>query len=142
MTDAIKNIKSSEGLNNQIRENRRKASNLLMKKSALNLDQLNRNENKEELDSGDLRLKEVSKDFEKIFVTHMVKNMWKIVPMDESTRVPGENLYLEMIQSALANELVKGKGLGIADMLYKQIKNEKKQNGNTPINKDNSVKNL
>ncbi len=74
------------------------------------------------LDSKDLRLRETAKDFEKIFVTQLIKSMWKTIPKDEEPKIPGEDIYLEMMQSALANEMVKGKGMGISEMLYRQFK--------------------
>lgn len=127
MTDTFQSFKINNDSDNTIREYRRKAINGFIKKTTPNVGQLKKNENG--IDSRDLRLKEAATDFEKIFVKYMVKDMWKVIPIDENSKVPGENLYLEMIQSALANELVKGKGLGIADMLYKQIKNMEKQKG-------------
>lgn len=73
--------------------------------------------------SEDFRLKEATQNFEKIFVTHMIKDMWKTIGKEEGSEIPGQDIYMEMMQSALATELVKGNGLGIGKMLYDQIKN-------------------
>lgn len=73
-------------------------------------------------DQNEFRLQKASRDFEKIFMTYMVKDMWKTIPKDGDSETPGAGIYLEMIQSALAGELVKGKGMGIARILYDQMK--------------------
>jgi len=78
---------------------------------------------KKKVDPRDVRLREATKNFEKIFVTQMIKDMWKTIEKEEDSKMPGEDIYMEMIQSSLSNELVKGKGIGIADMLYRQVQN-------------------
>lgn len=89
--------------------------------------QLDGNKDNKDVDPRDIPLKEAARDFEKIFVTYMIKDMWKAIPEDEDSEMPGSNIYLDMVQSALASEMVKGDGLGIAKMLYQQLKNRMKQ---------------
>ncbi len=83
----------------------------------------NKKQNINDMDAEDIKLKETAKEFEKIFVNFMIKDMWKTIKMDEEKeKIPGEDIYMEMMQSALAGEIVKGQGLGISKMLYDKMK--------------------
>ena len=66
-------------------------------------------------------LKKAATDFETIFVTQMIKDMWKTMPVDDEQKEAGSEIYMEMMQSALASELSKGEGLGIGKMLYQEL---------------------
>jgi len=64
-------------------------------------------------------LREACQDFESIFVNMLLKEMRKSVPSSSSSYA--ENTFTEMLDEELANEMSKGGGIGIADMMYKQL---------------------
>jgi len=67
------------------------------------------------------KLKEACKDFEGIFLGMMFKQMKRTVP--ESELFPksyAREIFEEMLDEELVNN-AKGTGLGIADVLYKQL---------------------
>ena len=49
----------------------------------------------------------------------LLKEMRKSVPSSNSSFA--ENTFTEMLDEEISNELSKGKGIGIADMMYKQL---------------------
>ena len=123
-------------------EQAQKNINSLQKESGIGVTRQSGNSKEDELDARDLRLKKAARDFEEIFVTFMIKDMWKTSPSDEESEMPGGNIYMEMAQSALAGELVKGEGLGIGKMLYEQMKNKMGSGNNAEksINEHNNEK--
>lgn len=88
------------------------------------------------LGSGDLsnasddELMQVCKDFESYFIEQMFKSMEKMIPKDEdedesSSMSPMTDYYKEEMMSKYAeyaSESDGGKGLGIAQTLYEQMK--------------------
>lgn len=90
-----------------------------------------------EIDPEDQRLKETTKEFEKILVSYMIKEMSQGIPKDEDSEGSGSEMYMEMAQTALAGEVVSGGGLGIAKMLYEQI--SKKNKKGQEASKDNGL---
>lgn len=71
------------------------------------------------------KLLKASKDFEAIFTNIMFKEMNKTVMESEfSEKSRGREIFTDMFQEELANEVSEGEsGIGIAKMLYKQMKN-------------------
>jgi peptidoglycan hydrolase FlgJ len=67
-------------------------------------------------------LKKVSKDFEAIFVNMLIKAMRKTVP---ETGLFGSDsasdTYQDMFDEQLAVEMSQGRGLGLADVIYRQL---------------------
>ena len=70
----------------------------------------------------DKQLKKVSQDFESIFLSYMLKQMRKTVPEDplfgNST---AKRIFYEMYDEAVAKELARAGGIGLAIILYKQL---------------------
>lgn len=68
------------------------------------------------------KLKKVSQEFESIFLGYMLKQMRKTVPEDplfgNST---AKDIFYEMYDDAVARELSKAGGIGLASLLYKQL---------------------
>ena len=64
-------------------------------------------------------LKEACKDFESIFLNMMLKEMRKSVPTSDDSYAM--NTFNEMFDEEISKELSNGKGIGIADMMYKQL---------------------
>ena len=74
----------------------------------------------------DEALKQACKDFESIFLSIMFKEMKKTIPegglIEKSTGTEiFEDMHMEELSKKIANT---DEGLGIADMLYKQFKND------------------
>ena len=74
--------------------------------------------------SRDLKsLRESCRQFEAVFVQQMYQAMRKNVPdngllqKDNATRI-----YQDMLDEQMANETAKGKGLGLGQMMYDQMK--------------------
>lgn len=64
-------------------------------------------------------LKEACQDFESIFLNMMLKEMRKSVPTSDDSYAM--STFTEMLDEEIAKDLSKGNGIGIADMMYKQL---------------------
>ncbi|MBU1980213.1 MAG: flagellar assembly peptidoglycan hydrolase FlgJ, partial [Gammaproteobacteria bacterium] len=69
----------------------------------------------------DAALKAVAQQFEGIFVNMMLKSMREATPKDGMLDSEQGNLYTQLFDQQLAQKLSTGKGLGVADMLVKQL---------------------
>lgn len=72
--------------------------------------------------SDEKALKKTCRDFEGILVSMMFKEMRATVP--KSSLLPddqGEKMFQSMLDDKLSEEATKGNGVGLADMLYKQL---------------------
>ncbi len=68
------------------------------------------------------RLKQVSGEFESIFLGYMIKEMRKTVPEDPLFgSSQAKEIYYDMYDDAMAKELSKAGGIGLAAMLYNQL---------------------
>ncbi len=68
------------------------------------------------------RLKEACKEFEGIMLSMMFKQMRNTIP--KSDLIPsdaGRDIFESMLDEALMEEASKGRGIGLADVLYKQL---------------------
>jgi flagellar protein FlgJ len=73
-------------------------------------------------------LPEVCQEFESVFIAHLLKTMRKTVP--KADVMPHESLcediYRSMMDEALANAVARGSGVGLAEILYRQLSRSKK----------------
>lgn len=70
----------------------------------------------------DKKLKEVCKDFESIFVNLLLKEMRKSVPENElMPKSFATQTFEEMLDEKISDNISKENGIGIADMMYKQM---------------------
>ncbi len=70
-------------------------------------------------------LMEVCKDFEAYFTEQMFKAMQKMIPESESVSSSTRQLqdyYKEQMVQSFAEQSAQGEGLGLAQMLYEQMK--------------------
>ncbi|MCI8299119.1 MAG: hypothetical protein HFI69_02010 [Lachnospiraceae bacterium] len=70
-------------------------------------------------------LMEVCKDFEAYFTEQMFKAMQKMIPESESVSSSTRQLqdyYKEQMVQGLAEQSAQGEGLGLAQVLYEQMK--------------------
>ncbi len=70
----------------------------------------------------DAALKAVAQQFEGIFVNMMLKSMREATPKDGMLDSEQGNLYTQLFDQQLAQKLSTGKGLGVADMIVKQLR--------------------
>lgn len=67
----------------------------------------------------DKELKKACQEFEATFINMLFKEMRKTVGSSDSNFAL--DTYQEMLDEELANSVSEGKGIGIADMMYKQL---------------------
>jgi flagellar protein FlgJ len=78
---------------------------------------------KEKKDHDLKALRESCRDFEAIFVQQMYQAMRKNVP--DNGLLPRDNatqIYQDMLDTQMARETAKGKGIGIGEKMYTQMK--------------------
>lgn len=66
-------------------------------------------------------LKAVAQQFEGIFMTMMLKSMREATPKDGMLDSEQGDLYTQLFDQQLAQKLSSGKGLGVAEMMVKQL---------------------
>ncbi|PKK91825.1 MAG: hypothetical protein CVV64_03795 [Candidatus Wallbacteria bacterium HGW-Wallbacteria-1] len=99
-------------------------------------------ENSIKLPSGseNTRLREVSREFESIFVNQMLKAMRKTVMktgmMDGGT---GEEVFTEMLDTEYSKSLAASGGFGLAEMIYKQLSRDQIGSVGSPALVDSEV---
>jgi len=73
-------------------------------------------------EADDKQLREACEGFESIFVNMMLSEMRKTVPESDLMGTSFANdTFTQMLDEEIANSVSKGKGIGIADMMYNQI---------------------
>ena len=72
-------------------------------------------------------LKKVCIDFESVFLSMMYKQMKASVPKsDLLPEEPGREIFESMMDDRLMEQASKGNGMGLGDMLYKQLSKQMK----------------
>lgn len=67
-------------------------------------------------------LKEACKDFEAIFLTYMLQKMRQTIPKSEFLDGgKGEEIFESMQDEAIAQQMAKRGGIGLAEMLYNEL---------------------
>lgn len=85
-------------------------------------------------DSKDKELMEVAKKFEAILIHQMLKAMRKTVHKSDLLNSFSLQQYESMMDEEIASEMVKHKGIGLADSLFYQLSRlEKNTNSSAPI---------
>ncbi|MDR4505549.1 MAG: rod-binding protein [Candidatus Scalindua sp.] len=70
-------------------------------------------------------LKSAAQGFEAIMVNMLVQAMWKTIPESGLfEKNSASDIYEGITLTALSDEIAKGGGFGIADMLYRQMRKE------------------
>lgn len=70
----------------------------------------------------DTELNKACRDFESIFVNYMMKQMRQTVMKQEVMGTSrSEELYTSMLDSEVAKNVSQARGIGLADVLYKQM---------------------
>ena len=66
--------------------------------------------------------KQAAQQFEALLVQEMLKSMWATVP--EGQLLSGsheESLYRDMLNEAVANSIAEGRGIGVKDVILKDM---------------------
>jgi peptidoglycan hydrolase FlgJ len=66
-------------------------------------------------------LREAARQFESLFTQMMLKSMRSATPQDSLFGSDQQEFYQDMFDTQMSTQLSKGKGLGLADMLVKQL---------------------
>lgn len=66
-------------------------------------------------------LKSVAREFESILIYKMVSAMRATVPKSELFGSFSMDMFESMMDQELANEMARGKGIGLSEMIYKQL---------------------
>jgi len=70
----------------------------------------------------DMRLKKAAQDFEALFIDNVFKSMRKTIPEGGLTeKAPGSEIYTEMFDTEVASHLARSKGMGLSELLYRQL---------------------
>lgn len=69
----------------------------------------------------DKKLREAAQEFESILTFTMLKHMREAVPKSDLLKSSAEEIYQSMMDQEVTKSAAKTKGLGIADMLYRQF---------------------
>lgn len=92
-------------------------------RSQAEIENLRRISEKNPEEMTDKEIREIATDFESLFVRQILKEMRKTIPKNgfleqsNSTR-----MYMEMGDDALAKEIAQQGGLGVADLVFEQLK--------------------
>ena len=71
------------------------------------------------------QIKNVSREFESIFLNYMLQQMRKTVPEDSLMgNSPAKDIFMGMQDEQMSKELSKAGGIGLAAMLYSQLANQ------------------
>jgi flagellar protein FlgJ len=66
--------------------------------------------------------KQAAQQFEALLVQEMLKSMWATVPQGELlTGSHEEKMYRDMLNEAVADSISKGRGIGIKDVIAKDL---------------------
>jgi len=74
-------------------------------------------------------LKALAQQFEAIFVNQLMKSMRETLPKEGMLSSFSVDMYESMFDQEVAGEMSKGRGVGLADILYTQLS---RMNGNKP----------
>jgi Rod binding domain-containing protein len=67
-------------------------------------------------------LREATRQFESLFISQLMKSMRATVPESQLMGVDGgQQLFREMLDQELANRVAEAGGIGIGEMLYRQL---------------------
>jgi flagellar protein FlgJ len=74
-------------------------------------------------------LKALAQQFESIFMNQLMKSMRETLPKEGLLSSFSVDMYESMFDQEVAGEMSKGRGMGLADVLYKQLS---RMNGKPP----------
>lgn len=75
-------------------------------------------------DDPDQALGEVARQFESLFLAQMLKAMRDSLPGDSLMSGPQMSTYTQLLDQQLALDLAKGRGIGLADLIERQLRGD------------------
>ncbi len=81
-------------------------------------------------------LKALAQQFEAIFMNQLMKSMRETLPKEGMLSSFSVDMYESMFDQEVAGEMSKGKGMGLADVLYTQLS---RMNGTPPASEEGSA---
>lgn len=81
----------------------------------------NKAKGKQDLNQNKQELKEACQHFEAIFLNQMLEQMQKTVPDGYLKKSSTEKMYQSMLNEKLAENMSKSGGIGLSEILYKQL---------------------
>lgn len=87
-------------------------------------------------------LKNLSRDFEAILVNFAIKAMWQTIPKSDllDGNNDGMDIYTDIMQTALSQDITAKGGLGIAPAIYQHLAKGKDQNNVYPTSSVGATK--
>ena len=93
-----------------------------MANSKASLPEINQNRGKKLGEDQEKSLRKACADFESIFSYYLLKSMRAATPSSSLLSFPGKDVYNMLLDQKIAEDLShKGHGLGLQDMLYRQL---------------------
>jgi len=79
--------------------------------------------NRDVTDLEDARLHQACQEFESIFIAYLLKSMRKTIPETDLIQSGlSRDVYISMMDEEVARSVARGRGIGLAEALYRQIK--------------------
>lgn len=73
----------------------------------------------------DIKLRQTCQDFESVFIAYLLKSMRKTVPKTEFINGGlSQDIYISMMDEEVARAVARGPGIGLAEILYRQLKSK------------------
>ena len=116
-------------------------NNLFSQLTEKNLDRM-RNQSKFGQIDSEKDMEKVARDFESVFVNKLFQSMRKGVPKSGLLDSSAMKMYQSMMDQEMAKLMSKGKGMGIGEMVYKdlsqldKVSEEEKPSSKIPIAKN------
>ena len=116
-------------------------NNLFSQLTEKNLERM-RNQSKFGQIGSEKDMEKVARDFESVFVNKLFESMRKGVPKSGLLDSSAMKMYQSMMDQEMAKLMSKGKGMGIGEMVYKdlsqldKVSEEEKPSSNIPIPKN------
>lgn len=85
---------------------------------------------KAQADKDDAKLKKTCKDMEAMFLNMMMTDMRKTVQKSKLVDDSKEDIMVSMLDSEMTKNMANAGGMGLADMLYRQLSTTAKANKN------------
>ena len=67
------------------------------------------------------KIEKVARDFESVFINKLFQSMRKAIPKSNLLKSSSLDMYQQMIDQEMANEMSKRKGMGIGEMVYNDL---------------------
>lgn len=77
----------------------------------------------------DVKLEQAAQEFEAFFLSTLLKQMRKAIPQEGLLHSRGEEIFRDLMDDQVGQDIAKGRGFGLADTLYRQLSLEEGRPG-------------